>query len=103
MAPPDKRFHDSQGDLVKRLAGKACDLLSRQRRPSLGHIQAAVAGKTRQQGILEAERRGFAAGGDVFHVIRTKPETERELLLRPAGLPGQARQWAAHREFDIAQ
>ena len=48
-------------------AGKTGNALRRKPGPGFRHIESAVAGEARKRDIHEAERRGFAAGGDVPH------------------------------------
>ena len=48
-------------------SGEARHRVGRQPRPSLRHIEPTVAGKARECDIDEAERRSFAAGGNVMH------------------------------------
>ena len=49
-------------------AGEAGDRLRLEARPGLRHIEAAVAGKAREHGLGEAERRGLAPGRDIVHL-----------------------------------
>jgi len=54
--------HHLDGDFRIGPSGKAGDHAGLEPRPSLRHIEAAVAGKASQHGLPEAERRGFAPG-----------------------------------------
>ena len=63
----DERAHDLAGDLRVRPPGERGDLLGRETRPGLRHIEAAVAGKPGERHVDEAERGGFASGGNVAH------------------------------------
>ncbi len=58
-----ERPDDARSDARVGLAGAD----RRQRRPLLGHVQAAVAREPGEQGVAEAERRRATAGGDVAH------------------------------------
>ena len=49
---------------------QAADLAGRQRRPGLGHIEAAVAGKSREHHVAKAECGGLAPGRNVTQVGR---------------------------------
>ena len=59
------------------LAGKTADRLSREGRPALGQVEAAVPRQTGEQGVGKAERGGFAPGRDMEHV--RSPEFSRTL------------------------
>src|SRR5262249_48131884 len=69
-------------------------------RPSLGHKQSAVAGKTRERHFHKIERRSFAAGGNVAHQIsfdRTLSCQRRpHQVVDSTKFPGFLRGLAAH-------
>jgi hypothetical protein len=64
-----------------RPAGKGGDFLRAQLRPGFRHIEAAVAGETREHDLDKAERRGLAPGGNVAH--------DASLGRRPRGRKGR--------------
>ena len=61
----DEGAHDLAGDFGVGLAGQRRNLRGGKNRPGLRHIEAAVAGEPGQSHIDEAERGGFASGGNV--------------------------------------
>ena len=61
----DERADHLDRDFGIGAAGKAGDRLRLEPRPSLRHIEAAVAGETREHDLGEAERRGLAPGRNV--------------------------------------
>ena len=67
------------GDLGVGPAGEARDRLRLEPRPGLRHIEAAVAGETREHHVGEAEGGGLAPGGDVTH--------SQQLPAPPAAVP----------------
>ena len=80
-------------------AGKAGDRLRLEPRPGFRHIEAAVAGKAREHGLGEAERRGLAPGRDVTQRRFRARHRGRKLLIfrdvlaargRAASRPDQA-------------
>ncbi len=68
------------GDFGIGPAGEAGDGLRIEPRPGFRHIEAAVTGKAREHDLQKAERRGFAAGGNVAH---------DPILSRPLARPGR--------------
>jgi hypothetical protein len=56
-------LQDRRGDLGEGLAGKAGDGLGGEPRPRLRHVEAAVPGAAREQGLRQA----LASGADVPH------------------------------------
>ena len=65
--PADEGAHDFAGDLCVRPTGETGNLFGRETRPGLRDIEAAIAGKTRERHVNEAERGGFASRGNVTH------------------------------------
>ena len=57
-------------------AGETRDLIGRERRPALGHVEPAVPGEAGEHGFGEAQRGRFAAGGDVEHRRVLEDRTE---------------------------
>src|SRR5438045_2954928 len=55
------------GDLGIGASGQGADLLIGKNRPDIRHVETAVAGKPGERHVDEAERGGFASGGDVAH------------------------------------
>src|SRR5262245_4028701 len=64
-APGDERRHDALRQLGIFQAREGLQIGRRQMRPVLRHIETAVAGQTREQNVIEGERRGGAPGADV--------------------------------------
>src|SRR5262245_23969681 len=64
---------------------KARDRLAVERRPAFRHVEATVAGETREQHIDEAEWRSFAPGGNVTH----GPLSLLAALASQVALPGR--------------
>jgi hypothetical protein len=63
----DKGMDDRGRNLRKRASGKSGEVMLREAGPCLGHIEAAVAGQTGEQHVLEAEPRRLAACRYVVH------------------------------------
>ena len=64
----DKRRQHGLRDIRVRFARKTADRFSRQGRPALGQIEAAIPRQTGKQGVGKAERGGFTPGRDMEHV-----------------------------------
>ena len=75
----DESAEHGLGDVGVAPAREIGDRLARERRPSLGQIEAAVAREPGQHRVGEADRRRFAAGRDMKH--------DQPLLTRAGGVP----------------
>ena len=73
----DERADHLDRDFGIGTAGKAGDRLRLEPRPGLRHIEAAVAGKTREHGLGKAERRGLAPGRNVMQLCSSSQPVPR--------------------------
>ncbi len=76
----DERLDDFDRDLPIGPAEKLRDHVMREKRPGLGHVEAAIAGQPGQHHVAEGERGGFPASGHVTRqvglqalIMRLKP------------------------------
>ncbi len=72
-AVADEGAHHAEGRVLVGEAGKGRDLGVAHRRDRLGDVEPAVAGKTRQHGFLERQRRGLSPGRHIAHFVPFSP------------------------------
>lgn len=80
--PADIRLQHREGGLVIALAAQGAPFGGRELRPSLGHVQTAVARQPCEQHVVEGESGRFAAGREITQ-SRNPPDLERSATLAP--------------------